>query len=67
MDRNENTAMLGVRKVPQLTHWASCDMIIFGLMQIQVGRASKVFIYIVLYCLKPTVGYTSCLTFISII
>lgn len=47
MDRNENTAMLGVLKVPQLTHWASCDMIIFGPMQIQVGRAAKGWVYFV--------------------
>lgn len=41
VDRNENTVMLRVLKVPQLTHSTSRDVNVSGLLQMQVRKKGK--------------------------
>lgn len=41
MDRNENTAMPAVLKVPQLTHRTSCDVIVSGLVADTSGEGRQ--------------------------
>lgn len=63
MDRNENTAMPAVLKVPQLTHRTSCDVIVSGLVQIQVEKDGK---GLSSCCINPIVNYTFIIRFIGV-